>query len=133
MSEDTKELFIILGKQGSLGIRGLDSSERLRAKVAEKYASLDLEEEGIKIVSWLEVHRKRLCSAAFVLNWLKKAREQDDGRARDRALESARNGNVSSAERLRSSSAVGRQNYTPACPGEDPDGVIAQAGVSPVS
>jgi hypothetical protein len=38
-----------------------------------KYAALDLEEEAVKMAGWLKAKRGRLCSTAFVLNWLKRA------------------------------------------------------------
>lgn len=50
------------------------------SKVEGKYAGLDLEEEAIKLTSWLQSEKarklKRTCNTGFVLNWLKNASEE---------------------------------------------------------
>ena len=69
-----------------LGNGHYDPSDAFYAKVVEKYTSLDLEEEALKMTSWLKTDRarklKRTCSAAFVLNWLKNATEDKSGSTR---------------------------------------------------
>lgn len=49
---------------------GFKTTPQLVCKIASKYSNVDLEEEAIKMLSWLEENPKRLCSPAFILNWL---------------------------------------------------------------
>lgn len=58
------------------GLRGYAPTPAFFAKVGEKYRHLDLEEEAIKIRSWLSRHAKRSCSTDFLLNWLKTAAQE---------------------------------------------------------
>lgn len=58
------------------GVRGYAPTPAFFAKVATKYGQLDLEEEAIKIRAWLAGHRKRDCSTAFILTWLKRCAEE---------------------------------------------------------
>lgn len=57
------------------GLNGYEPSPDFLRKVAQKYGVLDLEEEALKIRGWAKAHPKRLCTTAFVLNWLKTAIE----------------------------------------------------------
>jgi hypothetical protein len=57
--------------------RGYRSGTALLVKLQEKYGSLDLEEEALKMCGWLETSKGRRSTAStqFVLNWLGKALE----------------------------------------------------------
>ena len=70
-------------------LKSYQPSPQFYAKVAEKYGHLDLEEEGLKIVSWLRQHEKRECSTAFLLNWLKKAADDEQAWAAERQAQAA--------------------------------------------
>lgn len=55
---------------------GLSAQPRFWRKVLDTYQALDLEAEAMAMADWLRRHRKRVCSTAFVLNWLKSSAER---------------------------------------------------------
>ena len=62
------------------GMPGWEPSEPFARKVVTSYGTLDLEEEALKMLGWLRANRKRRCSTAFILNWLKKAADEQTRR-----------------------------------------------------
>ena len=59
---------------------GFKIDNKTLMKIRDKYKTLDLEEEAIKIESWLAQHPKRPCSQGFILNWLGKAGNDGNGK-----------------------------------------------------
>src|SRR5438132_1419713 len=59
------------------GLPGYVPTAALFARIVAKYGALDLDEEALKIASWLRDPKQRkaqrLCSAGFLVTWLGKA------------------------------------------------------------
>src|SRR5206468_6156200 len=59
----------------------LEGSPQFWRKLLDRYMDVDLEAEFVKLADWLGRHRKRQCTALFVMNWLGKAAEHVSGSA----------------------------------------------------
>lgn len=73
-SADEREVVDLVA--GILVPIGLSAQPRFWRKVLDTYQALDLEAEAMAMADWLRRHRKRVCSTAFVLNWLKSSAER---------------------------------------------------------